>query len=173
MELFTAIGNPFSFLFIYLLTTADVRCVHHGWHGTHRYDIRVIATHASTWVHLYSSLLQWSVSSGQRGRVVLSVGGSFAYFAQNACCTITTDLTCVIFQHTQRLLPPEQPFSHYIHSHHLAAEMWTTVKNNLLGKKFFSSFYLYRFCKYVSCGFPIINFCNLGVHYEMLCIILV
>jgi len=31
------------------------------------------------------------------------------------------------------------------------------------------SFYLYRFRKYVSCGFPIINFCNPGVHYEMPC----
>ena len=27
-------------------------------------------------------------------------------------------------------------------------------------------FYLYRFRKYVSCGFPIINFCTPGVHYE-------
>jgi hypothetical protein len=32
------------------------------------------------------------------------------------------------------------------------------------------SFYLYRFCKYVSSGFHIINFfCNPGVHYEMPC----
>ena len=28
------------------LTTRDVRCVHHGWHGTHRCDIQVVATHA-------------------------------------------------------------------------------------------------------------------------------
>jgi hypothetical protein len=34
-----------------------------------------------------------------------------------------------------------------------------------------SSFYLYRFHKYVSCGFPIINFCNPGVHYETPCIL--
>ena len=46
------------------------------------------------------------------------------------------------------------------------------MKNNLLGKNFLScSFYLYRFRKYVSCGFPIINFCNPGVHYETPCII--
>ena len=32
------------------------------------------------------------------------------------------------------------------------------------------SFYLYRFRKYVSYGFPIINFCNPGVHYETPCI---
>jgi len=28
--------------------------------------------------------------------------------------------------------PPKRPFSHYIHSHRLAAEMWTTMKNSLL-----------------------------------------
>ena len=45
--------------------------------------------------------------------------------------------------------------------------MWTTIKNNLLGKKNLScSFYLYRFRKYVSYGFPTIKFCNTGVHYE-------
>ena len=39
------------------------------------------------------------------------------------------------------------------------------------GKKFLScSFYLYRFRKYVSYGFPIINVCNPGVHYETPCI---
>ena len=49
--------------------------------------------------------------------------------------------------------------------------MCTKMKNNLLGKKFLScSFYLYRFRKYVSYGFPIINFCNPGVHYETPCI---
>jgi hypothetical protein len=30
--------------------------MHHGWHGTHRYNIQVLATHTSTWVHWYSSL---------------------------------------------------------------------------------------------------------------------
>ena len=32
------------------------------------------------------------------------------------------------------------------------------------------SFYLYRFHKYMSYGFPIINFCNPGLHYETPCI---
>jgi hypothetical protein len=47
-------------------------------------------------------------------------------------------------------------------------------KKNLLGKKMLSrSFYLYSlFRKYVSYGFPVINFCNPGVHYEMACITL-
>jgi hypothetical protein len=31
-----------------LLTTRYFPCVHHGWHGTHRYDIQVVATQAST-----------------------------------------------------------------------------------------------------------------------------
>jgi hypothetical protein len=54
MEFFTATGK----LKKVVLATRDVRCVQHGWHGTHRYDIQVLATHASTWVHRYSSLLQ-------------------------------------------------------------------------------------------------------------------
>ena len=66
MELFTATGTLNFFL-----TTIDVRCVHHWWHGTHRYDIQVLATHTSTWVHRYSSLLQWSVPLGQRGHVTM------------------------------------------------------------------------------------------------------
>jgi hypothetical protein len=44
MELFTATGKLKKFF----LTTGEVRCVHHGWHGSHRYDIQVLATHAST-----------------------------------------------------------------------------------------------------------------------------
>jgi len=46
MELFTVTGK----LKRYFLTPRDVRCVHHGWHGTHQYDIQVLATNASTWV---------------------------------------------------------------------------------------------------------------------------
>jgi len=68
MELFTATGKLKKF---FVLTTRDVRCVHHKWHGTHRYDIQVLATHASTWVHWYSSLLQWSVALCQRGHVAM------------------------------------------------------------------------------------------------------
>jgi hypothetical protein len=33
------------------------------------------------------------------------------------------------------------------------------------------SFYLYRFRKYVSCGFAVINLCNPGEHYDTLCIL--
>ena len=65
MELFTSTGKLKKVFF----STRDVRCVHRWWHGTHRYDIQVLATHTSTWVHRYSSLLQWSVALGQRGHV--------------------------------------------------------------------------------------------------------
>ena len=42
MELFAATRKM---IFFFFFTTGDVRCVHHGWHGTHRYDIQVLATH--------------------------------------------------------------------------------------------------------------------------------
>jgi hypothetical protein len=41
--------------------------------------------------------------------MVLSVGGSFVYFARNSCCAVTTDLL-VIFQQTKRLLPQSSRF---------------------------------------------------------------
>jgi hypothetical protein len=69
MELFKANGKLKKLFFF--LTTRVFRCVHRGWHGTHRYHIQVLATHASTWVHLYSSLLQWSVPLGQPGHVAM------------------------------------------------------------------------------------------------------
>jgi len=97
MEFFTATGKLKKFF----LTTRDVWCVHHEWHGTHRYDIQVLATHASTWVHRYSSELLWSVSLGQRGHV--------AILGRILCtkCTLHSNhrLTRVIFQHTKRLFP--------------------------------------------------------------------
>ena len=47
MELFTVTGKLKTFFF----TTIDVRCVHHGWHGTHWHNIQILATHASTrWI---------------------------------------------------------------------------------------------------------------------------
>ena len=67
MELFTATGKSKNFFW----TTRDVRYVHHMWYSTHRYDIQVLATQASTWVHRYSSLLQWSMPLGQRGHMAM------------------------------------------------------------------------------------------------------
>ena len=93
MESFTATGK----LKKNFLTTSDVRCVHHRWHGTHRYDIQVLATHASKWVHRYSSLLQWSVPLGQRGHVA-------CVLCTNCMLNNNHRLIRVIFQHTKRLL---------------------------------------------------------------------
>ena len=101
-----------------------------------------------------------SVNCLYHARMILSIGGSCAYFARNARCTVTTDLLCDIPTH-KTTSPPERPFCHYMHSHRPAEEIWITMKNNLMGKKFLScSFYLYRFRKYVSYGFRIINFCK-------------
>ena len=96
MELFTATQKSIQFF----LATRDARCVHHGWHGTYRYDTQVLTTHASTWVHWYSSLLQWSVPLGQRGHVAMVL------CALCTKCTLHSNhrLTRVIFQHTKRLL---------------------------------------------------------------------
>jgi hypothetical protein len=78
------------------------------WHGTHRYDIKVLATHASIWVHRYSSLLQWSVLLGQRGHVAMvrRIPGLLTYPQRkkitgcNARCTVTTELL-VWYSNTQ------------------------------------------------------------------------
>jgi len=69
MELFTATGKLKKYFF---LTTRDVRFVHHGWHGTHRYDIQVVATHASTcWrmCLLYLRRMVWWKVSDECGRI--------------------------------------------------------------------------------------------------------
>ena len=57
--------------------------------------------HASTWVHRYSSLLQWSVPLGKRCHVAM-VGWILC-----TKCTLHSNHrhTHVIFQHTERLLP--------------------------------------------------------------------
>jgi hypothetical protein len=121
MELFTPTGKLKKFFF----TTRDVQCVHQGWHGTHQYSIQVLATNTSTWVYRYSSLLQWSVPLGQRGHVakVLCVLCTKCTLHSNHRLTV-----CDIATH-KTTSPPGRPFSHYIHSHRLAAEMWTTMKN--------------------------------------------
>jgi hypothetical protein len=103
-------------------------------------------------------------------RMVLSVGGSFAYFAWNARCTVTTDLL-VWYANTQNDFSPGTAIFSLQTIASPAAEMWTTIKKTTFWKKKLGcSFYLYRFRKYLSYGFPIINFCNPGVHYETPCI---
>ena len=76
----------------------------------------------------------------------------------------------VIFQHTKDFSPGAAIFS----LHTLASPSGRNMnydEKQLTGKNFLSSsFYLYRFHKYVPYGFPKINFCNTGVHYEKPCI---
>jgi hypothetical protein len=91
-------------------------------------------------------------------RIVLSVGGSFAYFARNARCTVTTDLL-VWYSNTQHdFFPGAAIFS----LHTLASPSGRNVNyvdKRHTGEKLLSCFfYLYRFRKYVSYGFPIIIF---------------
>jgi len=113
-----------------------------------------------------------SVNRLYHARMVLSVGGSFAYFARNARCTVNTDLL-VWYSNTQNdFFPRAAIFS----LHTLASPSGRNVnydEKQLTGeKKFLScSFYLNRFRKYVSYGFPIIHFCNPGVHYETPCML--
>jgi hypothetical protein len=96
-----------------------------------------------------------SVNCLYHTRMVLSVGGSFA---RNARCTVTTNLR-VWYSNTQN----DFSLGAAIFSlHTLASPSGSNVnydEKQLTGKRFFScSFYLYRFCKYVSYGFPIIIF---------------
>jgi len=78
-------------------------------------------------------------------------------------------LTRVILQHTKVFSPGAAIFSLQT----LASPTGRNVncdEKQLTGEKFSSCFFnLHRFRKYVSYGFPIINFCNPGVHYETPC----
>jgi len=64
---------------------------------------------------------------------------------------LTTDLLCDIPTH-KTISSPGRPFSHYIRSQRLAAEMWTTM-NYWENKLSSCRCYLYSFRKYLSYGF--------------------
>ena len=68
MELSTATGKLKR---IFFLTTRDVRCVHHVTRHTSIWYSRSCHTHASTCVHRYSALFQWSPPLCQRGHVAM------------------------------------------------------------------------------------------------------
>jgi hypothetical protein len=79
--------------------------------------------------------------------MVLSAGKSFVYFARNAR-TVTTDLL-VWYSNTQNNFSPRATI---FSLHTLVSPSSRNVnydkKNNFLGRKFLSSFYLYKFRKY-------------------------
>jgi hypothetical protein len=114
-----------------------------------------------------------SVNCLYDARMFVSVGGSFAYLTRNARCTVTTDLL-VWYSNTQNDFSPGAAI---FSIHTLASPSGRNgnyYEKQLTGKLFFyvlsCSFYLYRFPKYVSYGFPVINFCNPRVCYETPCI---
>jgi len=102
-----------------LLIAAGSR--YHGWHGTPRYGIQVLATlarnHSTSSSAVNVRPLDFclhrhpvSVNCLYHARIVLSVGASFAYFARNARCTVTTDLL-VWYSNTQNSSPGAAIFS--------------------------------------------------------------
>ena len=99
MELFTATGKLKKVFFFFLqlamfdvCTTGDT---------AHIDTIFKYVTHASTWVHRYSSQLQWSVPLGQRGHVAMLIYILHTKYMLHSNHSITG----VIFQLTKRLLP--------------------------------------------------------------------
>ena len=76
-----------------------------------------------------------SVNCLYHARMVLSIGGVLCVLCTK--CTLHSNhrLIRVIFQHTKLLFPQERPFSHYIDSYRLAAEMRTTIKKTYCEKK--------------------------------------
>ena len=170
MELFTATGKLRK---VFFLTTGYVRCVHHGWHGTHRTILcvhhgwhdthRTILCVHHGWHGTHRKIL--CVHHGWHGthRTIfkflphtrVNMGASIFFTAamirafrsakSRGSSTLRTLHEMHVAQWPQiysrdipthkTTSPPERPFFHYIHSHRLAAEMWTTMKNNLLGKK--------------------------------------
>jgi hypothetical protein len=78
MELLTATGKLKKFFWplemFDVCTTGDM---------AHINTILKFLPHASTWVHRYSSLLQWSVTLGQRGQVAMV--GCTQYVPQLSC----------------------------------------------------------------------------------------
>jgi hypothetical protein len=104
-------------------------------------------------------------------QMVLSLGRSFVYFARNAHCTVTTDLL-MWYSSTQN---DSSAGAAFFSLHTLALPSGRNVnydEEQLSGEKIFELFLLsVRFCRCVSSGFPIINFCNPRVRYEMPCIL--
>jgi hypothetical protein len=65
MELFTATGELKKFF----LTTRDVRCVRHGLHGTHRYDIQVLDTRVNMGASIFFTAVMIRAFRSARSRV--------------------------------------------------------------------------------------------------------
>ena len=129
MELFKVIGKlkKFFFFFFWRLEMFDM-CTTVTRHLSLRYssscDTRV---HMGASIFFTATMIRAFRSARSRGNGRTNTLHEMyvAQQPQTYSCDISTHKTNS---------PPERPFSHYIHSHHLAIEMWTTMKNNLLGR---------------------------------------
>ena len=163
MELFTSAGKLFFFFF-----PPIERCSMCAPWVTRHTSIRYSSSR-HTRVNMGAFCLHRhpvSVNCLCHARMVLSVGGSFAYFARNARCTVTADWL-VWYSNTQNdFCPGTAIFSLRTPASSSGRNMNYDEKQLTGGKKLSCSFCLYRFRKYMSYGFRIINFCNPGVLYE-------
>jgi hypothetical protein len=87
MELFTDKGKLKKFC----LTTRDVRYVRHGWHGTHRYDIQVLATRVNLGASIFftAAMIRAFRSARSRGS-----GGTY---------TVIYQLNFTVFMYVTRI----------------------------------------------------------------------
>jgi hypothetical protein len=109
-------------------------------------------THTHTHVNMGAFCLHRhpvSLNCLYHARMVLSCGGSFAYFARNARCTVTKDLLVSCSNTQNDFSPGTAIFS----LHKLASPSGRNVnydeKQFTEKKKLSCPFYLYRFRKYV------------------------
>jgi len=157
---------------VFFMTTKDVRCVLYRWHGTHRYDIQVLATHTRVNMGAFCSHGHpISANCLYHARMVLSVGRSFEYFARNGLCTVTTDLF-LWYSNTQNDF---SPVAAIFSLHTLASPSGRNVnydEKQLTGKNIWVVPSICTgFVNTCLTGFPVINFCNTIVHYETPCIV--
>ena len=154
MGLFTATGKLKKFYWqlqmFGVCTTGDT---------AHIDTIFKFLPHTSTWVHWYSSLLQWSVPLGERGHMAMVLCTK---------CTLHSNhrLTRVIFQHTKRLLPRNGHFPTTYTRIACRQKCELRWKTTYWG----GDWVVPSICTGFVNTCPKINFCNPGVHYETPCI---
>jgi hypothetical protein len=90
-------------------------------------------------------------------------------FARNTRCTVTTDLLVWYTNTKENDIYSGAAILSLLKLASPSGQNVNYDEKQLTGKKKFlsCSFYLYRFRKYVSYGFRIINFCNPGPNYEI------
>ena len=163
MELFTATGKLFFFLTTEMFDmcttgdTANIETIYKFLPHTRKHSASIFF--AATMFRAFRS----ARSHGSGGTNI------FAYSARNARCTVTTGLL-VWYSNTQNDFSPGAAI---FSLHTLASPSGRNVNYDERqftgGKRLSCSFYLYRFRKYPTYGFPLINYCNPGVHCDTPC----